>query len=103
MASRASRTEVCDQLQVVVNNTSTRVVSVVGEISGIMKRTHVLALNAMIESARAGEAGRGFSIVASEVKALAERISGSMEDIQSAVGEFQVETQRVLDEIAKSA
>lgn len=102
LASRESRNEVCEQLQQVVDATSKRIGSVIGGITQIMRSTHVLALNALIESARAGEAGRGFAVVAGEVKTLAERISGSMEGILTEVNAFHEETQRVLDEIANS-
>jgi len=100
--SRSQRSEVCDQLQEVVASTSQRIESVIEEISRIMNSTNVLALNALIESARAGEAGRGFAIVAGEVKSLAGRISTAMEAIQAEVQSFHAETQRVLEQISKS-
>lgn len=102
LASRAGRVAICDDLQGVVQTSSDRIGAVLDDIGRIMKGTHVLALNAMIEAARAGEAGRGFSIVANEVKALADRISNSMEGIQTEVERFHSETRRVLDEIASS-
>ena len=48
----------------------------ISQINGVTSETKILALNALIESARAGEAGRGFSVVAQEVKAVSERIMG---------------------------
>lgn len=102
LASREARVAICDELQGVVRTSSERIGAVLDDISRIMKGTHVLALNAMIEAARAGEAGRGFSIVANEVKALADRISESMEGIQCEMNRFHSETLRVLDEIATS-
>jgi len=103
LASRESRTQTCEDLQTVVHDSSERIGKVINDIGRIMKGTHVLALNAMIEAARAGEAGRGFAIVAGEVKSLADRISSSLEGIQTEVETFHSEMQRVIDEIANSA
>ena len=66
-----------------------RVGSVVGLISSIASQTNLLALNATIEAARAGQAGKGFAIVASEVKALANQTSRATEDIARQIGAIQ--------------
>ena len=75
-----------------LGDSSQEIATVVKLINGIAEQTNLLALNATIEAARAGEAGKGFAVVASEVKELAQETARATEDISKRVEAIQADT-----------
>lgn len=86
-----------------LSRSADEIVNIVSLISDIAEQTNLLALNATIEAARAGEAGKGFAVVASEVKSLATQTAKATQDIAEKVNSIQSGTGKVVGAIGETS
>lgn len=98
----ANEVENAESIIMEVSENSERIGGILETIRGIADQTNLLALNAAIEAARAGEQGRGFAVVADEVRSLAQRTQESTEEINNMIGSLQQSAGKAKDTMSNS-
>ena len=115
MGRLESSTEIADRRLVAIKERATGIAGIVSTITAVADQTNLLSVNASIEAEKAGEAGRGFLVVAREIRRLADRtasatleIESSVRDVEVAIGEgvrdlgnFSTEVRRIVGDVAK--
>ncbi|QCZ94850.1 methyl-accepting chemotaxis protein [Salinimonas iocasae] len=100
-ALSAQISEVAETISTLNTHTNT-IGGILDTIRGISEQTNLLALNAAIEAARAGDHGRGFSVVADEVRTLAQRAAAATDEIQEKIDSFQKDSQQAVGQMQSS-